>query len=51
MVMTIRNACRMSDNLFQLIRNREMKSFYFPNISVGGLEAVSVVYIEVSNTV
>ena len=25
MVMTIRNTCRMFDNLFQLVRNREMK--------------------------
>ena len=49
MVMMIRNTCRMFDNLFQLIRNREMKSLNSPNISVGGLELVSVVYIEVSN--
>ena len=49
MVMTIRNMCRMFDNLFQLVGNREMKSLNFPNISVGGLEPVSVVYIEVSN--
>ena len=49
MVMTIRNTCRMFDNLFQLVGNREMKSLNSPNISVGGLEPVSVVYIEVSN--
>ena len=49
MVMMIRNTCRMFDNLFQLIGNREMKSLNSPNISVGGLEPVSVVYIEVSN--
>ena len=49
MVMTIRNECRMFDNLFQLVGNREMKSLNSPNISVGGLEPVSVVYIEVSN--
>ena len=47
MVMKIRNTCRMFDNLFQLVRNREMKSLNSPNISVGGLEPVSVVYIEV----
>ena len=49
MVMTIRNTCRMFDNLFQLVRNREMKCLNSPNISVGGFEPVSVVYIEVSN--
>ena len=49
MVMTIRNTCGMFDNLFQLIRNREMKSPNSPNISVGELEPVKVVYIEVSN--
>ena len=49
MVMTIRNTCRMFDNLFQLVGNRELKSLNSPKISVGGLEAVSVVYIEVSN--
>ena len=45
MVMTIRNMCRMFDNLLQLIGNREMKSLNSPNISVGGLEPVSVLYI------
>ena len=49
MVMTIRNLCRMFDNLFQLVGNREMKSLNSSYISVGGLEPVSVVYIEVSN--
>ena len=49
MVMTIRNICKMFDNLFRLIGNREMKTLNSPNISVGGLEPVSVVYIEVSN--
>ena len=49
MVMTIRNLCRVFDNLFQLVGNREIKSLSSPNISVGGLEPVSVVYIEVSN--
>ena len=49
MIMTIRNMCRMFDNLFQLVGNREMKSLNFPYISVGGLESVSVVYTEVSN--
>ena len=49
MVMTIRNTCRMFDNLFQLVGNREMKSFSSPYISVGGLGPVNVVYIEVSN--
>ena len=49
MVMTIRNTCRMFDDLFQLAGNREMKSLNFSNISVGGLEPVSVVYIEVYN--
>ena len=49
MVMTIRNTCRMFDNLFQLVRNREMKCLNSPNISVGGFELVTVVYIEVSN--
>ena len=49
MVMTIRNMCRMSDDLFQFVGNREMKSLSYPNISVGALEPVSVVYIEVSN--
>ena len=49
MVMTIRNTCRMFDDLFQLVGNREMKSLNSSNISVGGLEPVSVVYIEVSN--
>ena len=39
----------MFDNLFQLVGNREMKSFNSSHISVGGLEPVSVVYIEVSN--
>ena len=49
MVMTIRNTCRMFDDLFQLVGNREMKSLNSSNISVGRLEPVSVVYIEVSN--
>ena len=49
MVMAIRNMCRMFDDLFQLVGNREMKSLNSSNISVGGLEPVSVVYIEVSN--
>ena len=49
MVMTIRNTCRMFDNLFQLIRNRGMKSLNSPNITGGGLEPVSAVYIEVFN--
>ena len=49
MVMTIRNTYRMFDDLFQLVGNREMKSLNSSNISVGGLESVSVVYIEVSN--
>ena len=49
MVMMIRNTCRMSDNLFQLSGNRGMKSLNSSYISVGGLEPVSVVYIEVSN--
>ena len=49
MVMTIRNTCRMFDDLFQLVGNREMKGLNSSNISVGGLEPVSVVYIEVSN--
>ena len=49
MVMTIRNTCRIFNNLFQLVRNREMKRLNSPNISVGGFEPVSVVYIEVSN--
>ena len=49
MVMTIRNTCRMFDNLFQLVGNREMKSLNSSYISLGGLELVSVVYIEVSN--
>ena len=49
MVMTIWNTCRMFDNLFQLVRNREMKCLNSPNISVGGFEPVIVVYIEVSN--
>ena len=39
----------MFDNLFQLVGNREMKSLNSANTSVGGLEPVSVVYIEVSN--
>ena len=39
----------MFDDLFQLVGNREMKSLNSSNISVGGLEPVSVVYIEVSN--
>ena len=45
MVMTIRNTCRMFDNLFQFVRNREMKRLNSPNISVGGFEPVIVVYI------
>ena len=49
MAMTIRNTCRIFYNLFQLIRNKEMKSLNSPNISVSGLEPVSMVYIEVSN--
>ena len=49
MVMAIRNTCRRFGNLFQLIGNREMKSLNSPYISVGGLEPVSVVYIEVFN--
>ena len=49
MDMTIRNTCRMLDNLFQLVGNREMKSLNSSYISVGGFEPVSVVYIEVSN--
>ena len=49
MIMTIRNTCRMLDNLFQLVGNREMKSLNSPNISVVGLEPVSVVYVEVTN--
>ena len=49
MVVIIRNTCRMFDNLFQFVRNREMKRLNSPNISVGGVELVSVVYIEVSN--
>ena len=48
MVMMIRNTCRMFDNLFQL-GNREMKGLNSPYINVGGLEPVSVVYIEISN--
>ena len=48
MFLTIRNTCRVFDNLFQLVGNREMKSFNSPNISVGGLEPVSIVYIGVS---
>ena len=43
MVMKIRNTCRMFDNFFQHVGNREMKSLNFPNIRVGGLEPVSVV--------
>ena len=39
----------MFDDLFQLVGNREMKSLNSSNIGVGGLEPVSVVYIEVSN--
>ena len=39
----------MSDNLFQLVGNREMKSLNSLYIGVGGLEPVSVVYVEVSN--
>ena len=50
MVIAIRTMCRMFDDLFHLIRKREMKSFNFPNISVSGLEQVSMVCIEVSNT-
>ena len=49
MVMTIRKTCRMYDNLFQLVRNREMNSLNSSYISVGGLEPVIVVYIEVSS--
>ena len=49
MVMMIRNMCRMFDELFQLVGNRAMKSLNSSNISVGGLEPISVVYIEVSN--
>ena len=49
MVMTIRNTCRMFDNLFRLVGNREMKNLNSPYISVGGFEPASVVYIEVSN--
>ena len=49
MAMTNRNTCRMFDNLFHLIGNREMKSPNSPYISVGGFGPVSVVYIEVSN--
>ena len=49
MVMTIRNTCRMFDNLFQLVGNREMKSLNSSYISVGELKPVSVVYTEVSN--
>ena len=49
MVMAVRNTCRMFDNFFQLIGNREMKSLNSTYINVGGLEPVSVVYIEVSN--
>ena len=49
MSMTIRNTCRMFDNLFQLVGNREIKSLNSSNISVGGLKPVCVVYIEVSN--
>ena len=30
MVMTIRNTCRMFDNLFQFVRNREMKHLLCP---------------------
>ena len=39
----------MFDNLSQPAGNREMKSLNSRNISVGGLEPVSVVYTEVSN--
>ena len=35
MVMTIRNTCRMFDNLFQFVRNREMKRL---NYRGGGSE-------------
>ena len=49
MVMMIRNTCRMFGNLFQLVGNRGMKSLNSLNISVSGLEPVSVEYIEVSN--
>ena len=42
MVMTIRNTCRMFDDLFQLVGNREMKSLNSSNISVGGLEPASL---------
>ena len=47
--MMIGNTCRMFDNLFQLVGNKEMKSLNSSIISVGGLEPVSVVYIEVFN--
>ena len=46
MVMTIRNTCRMFDDLFQLVGNREMKSLNSSNISVGGLEPVSAESLE-----
>ena len=49
MVMMIRNTCRIFDNLFQFLRNREVKSLSSPNISVSGLEPVSMGYTEVSN--
>ena len=49
MFMTIRNTCKMFDNLFQFVSNREMKRLNSPKISVGGLEPVNVVYIEVSS--
>ena len=49
MVLTIRNTCRVFDNMFQLVGNREMKSFNSPYINVGGLEPVNVVYNEISN--
>ena len=44
----IRDAGRIFYNLFHFIRNREMKRFNSSNISVSGLEPVSMMYIEVS---
>ena len=41
--------CRTLDDLFQLIKNTERKSLNYPYVSVGGLEPVSMLYIEVSN--
>ena len=48
MVRTIWDMGRVGDILFKIIKNGKCKSFNSPNIHVGRLQPLPVVYIEVS---